>query len=378
MKKSLFLFLILCCTHSLVQAQQYLISAELTGFPERTRFYLKDLDADVVIDSAEIIGGKFAMKGKSTQVKGLWLYARPNNQFHYTNLLIGPEQVQVKGDIKDFPWDVQLTGSKNQDIANKLKNQTKTFWKNRDSLVNLLMPYLMKAPTDSTKAIMRPLEKQINKIDSAVDEITIKFIKENINSYTGLQEFYWKRNYFKKPEFEALFNTVNPELRSSNFGQRITNYLKVGDALKKGDTFYDFEASDIKGKKYRLSNYKGKYILLDFTETYCGPCILSAEDLKILETKYADKLQIISFYAETNKKTMQEGLTRDKPAWPSIWDGKGNYSEITLKYGVRGYPTFVVIGPDGKILSRFSGYGKDDNGKGSLENQIDKLLQPKP
>ncbi|MEE1945409.1 TlpA disulfide reductase family protein [Pedobacter sp. KR3-3] len=376
MKRTFLFCLIFCCFQTLVRAQQYVISAELTGFADRTKFYLKDTDAGIIIDSVEIKDGKFTMKGKSSEVKSFWLFARPNNDYRYTTFLIGPEKISIRGDIKDFPRHVQLTGSKNQDVANKLTGQTRDLWKSRDSLVLLLRPHIGQTPTDSLKAITNPIGKQISQIDSLLELATSNFIKENLNSHSGLREFYDKKRNYKRADFEALFNTVDPELKNSTFGKRIADYLKVGNVLKKGESFYDFEANNINGKKYRLSDYKGKYILLDFTETYCGPCILSTEDLKKLSAKYANQLQIISFYVEKDKKTIKEGLTRDKPTWPCLWDGKGTYSEIVLKYGVAGTPTFVVIDPEGKIQSRFSGFEKDENGKGSLANRIDKLLQP--
>jgi thiol-disulfide isomerase/thioredoxin len=361
-------------SNSVVYAQQYQIKAQLTGFADQTKFYLKDLIANVNVDSAVLVDGKFEMKGKNSVVKAFWLYTNVKPVV-YTNLLIGPEQVLVKGDLKDFSMDLKITGSKHQDYFNVLNNQTKDLWKQRDIVVDSIMPYITGQKVDSTKKIAKRLGAKMNEIDSVVDGITLKFISENLNSYAAIRELYWKKNKYKKEEFERLFNAIKPEFKQSVFGKQIENYLKVGDALKKGDAYYDFEGADIKGKKHRISAYKGKYILLDFTETYCGPCILAADDLKKVAIKYPSELQIITFYAETNKKIMQEGLNRDQFNWPSIWDGKGNYSEITLKYGVQGYPTFVVINPEGKIVLKFSGYGKEDNGKGNIENEIDKLFK---
>ncbi len=172
-----------------------------------------------------------------------------------------------------------------------------------------------------------------------------------------------------------MLDRVNPNLKNSLFGKLLTNYQKVGNILKKGDQYYDFMASDLSGKKYELSAYKGKYILIDFVETYCAPCVEASTDLVNLSKKYATELQIISFYVETDAKVVKEGLDRDKPTWPAIWDGKGHESTIKMKYGATGFPTFVLIAPDGKIIMHSSGFSKDDNGKGSLESAVDRLMQ---
>ncbi|WP_410221040.1 redoxin family protein [Pedobacter sp.] len=377
MKKHLTLTIALFIIYGIhANAQKYTINANFSGFKNGTKFYLKDLDADLDIDSTEIIDGKFTMQKSLSTVKSFWLYARPTKQeFIYTNLLIGPDKIQLKGDIKDFPRDVIKNGSKSQDVANILNNHTKALWGKRDSIVNIIAPYLLGLKPDTAKHRTQALSKEMKSIDSNLNNITLNFIKQHTNSHAGLQELYWKRNEIDKVEFTKLFSTVSTALKSSSFGQRISNYIKVGNPVKKGDLFFDFEAKDLNNKVYRISNFKGKYILLDFTETYCGPCILSADALNALNTKYADSLQIISFYAEKNKAVMQEGIKRDQPKWLCIWDGKGSDSEITLKYGVSGYPTFVLIDPEGKIVSRFSGFGKNDDGSSNLEKEINRFLQ---
>jgi peroxiredoxin len=168
-----------------------------------------------------------------------------------------------------------------------------------------------------------------------------------------------------------------PLYKQSLFGQRIGNYLKVGDILNKGNNITDFEALDKDGNKHRLSEIKGKYILLDFSTTYCGPCIESLEDLKIISKKYAEQLGIVSFSGDGGKATWLKGISRDQPAWLSLWDGKGSYGETILKYGVTGYPTFFLIDPQGKIVSKWSGYGKSPGEKGSLETKVDELMANK-
>ena len=139
----------------------------------------------------------------------------------------------------------------------------------------------------------------------------------------------------------------------------------------------DFEAMDKDGHKHHLSDTKGKYVLLDFSTTYCGPCIESLKDLKIISKKYADQIQIISFSGDGGKATWLKGINRDRPAWLTLWDGKGNYGETILKYGVTGYPSFFLIDPQGKIVSKWVGYGKDPGKKGSLETEVDEFLTKK-
>lgn len=374
MKKFITILLLACCIQA-TQAQQYQIAAELTGFENGTKFYLANINTEKTIDSAVLINGKFTMKGKISKVSSLRLYSSDKNGSYFTNLLMGPEQIKIEANIKDFPWYVIVTGSKSQDVAKILNDQIKHLWQGRDSLMKIAIPLVMGKQSDSIKAITKPLIKKISLLDSTREAITGQFILKYLNSDAGLQQLYYKKKEYKKEVLDELIAKIKPEYKNSMFATLLFNYQKVGKILQKGDQFYDFAAKDLAGNSYQLSAYKGKYILLDFVETYCGPCMESAKDLEHLSKKYQNELQIISFYVETDPKIVQIGLDRDRPTWPAIWDGKGHDGEIKLKYGVSSYPTFVLIAPDGKIVMHSSGFAKDDDGKGSLEKEIDRLLQ---
>jgi len=351
------------------QSQQYTIKAALTGFPDGTPFYLKDLDVDAVIDSAFISRNTFKMTGRfDDPPQSLWLYCNYKNSFYYVVLLIGNDKISVKGDLKDFPYDLAVTGSRSQDDVNALRGLTKEGYRQRDRLVTEY--FALKG--DSAEIKGKAIWKTIHGLDSMNETIRKKFVLDHPGSFLTLQELYFLRRVFGRDSLQHLYASLSPSLQQNKMGTRISNYLKVGDPIKTGEAMEDFEAFDRDGKSHRPSDYKGKYILLDFSATYCGPCIQSLEDMKKLSATYPDKLAIITLSGDAGKKTWLEGLDRDHPDWLSLWDGKGIYSQAMLKYGVSGFPTFCLVGPDGKIVSLWSGYGKEKDGAGSLETAVTK------
>lgn len=373
MKKFIIILLTIGCMQT-SRAQLYHVTAELTGFENGTKFYLKDIMADKNIDSAILKNGKLTMQGKIGHVSPVWFCCSYRKEFYFTNLLLGAEQVRIQADVKDFPWFTRISGSKSQDVANILNVQTRQLWKDRDSIMKILYPLAFGKQSDSMRNVTKPMIKKVQFLDSVRESITAEFIVKHLNSDAALQELYYKKDEYKKEELNGLIDQINPVFKRSLFAKLLVDYQKVGRILKKGDQFHDFSAKDLLGNTYQLSSFKGKYILLDFVETYCAPCVEAASDLAILSKKYKE-LQVISFYVEQDAKIMQAGLDRDRPTWPAIWDGKGTQSEISLKYGVNGFPTFVLISPEGKIIMHSSGFSRDDNGKGNLERAVDLLLQ---
>lgn len=309
--KILLPFVLSICLALNSSSQQYIISANITGFPDSTKFFLKDLDTQSDIDSALIIHNSFTLNGRlPSPPHSLWLYANYNNNFYYLILLIGNDTISVNGNIKDFPFDLSITGSKIQDGLNILNAFTKEGYKMRQKL---LEEYFSLKP-DSAKVRGKVIVNAMNALDSTNQKVTQRFIRDHLNTYPALQYMYFLRKAYGRDSLRTLYAALTPSMQESQFGLRIVNYLKVGDPVKKGDAMVDFTAFDKDGKVHRPSEYKGRYILLDFSTTYCGPCMQSVADMKKLTAAYSDKLAIVSLSGDGGKKTWLDGIDRDQPS----------------------------------------------------------------
>jgi thiol-disulfide isomerase/thioredoxin len=369
--KKLIIAMLAIFTSGLSFAQGYEIKGKITGFQNGTKFYLYDISTEANIDSTTIQNGTLLLKGSFGQTpKQLWLKAYYKQNFYYCNLLIGNEKISISGDITQFPTDISINGSKSQDDFNTQTRLTKHLFKQRADLVN----QYLELKNDSGKVKTRQIWTVIHGLDSTDKQIRKDFIKTHPNSYAALIDLFYYRDEYPRDTLLKIYQSLIPKVKASVFGQRMITYLKIGNVLKKGDTMVSFSGIDVKGKQHQLSEVKGKYILLDFSATFCVPCIESVKDLKKLSTLYADSLQIITYSADGGKSTWLTGVKRDHPTWLSLWDGKGPYGEAQMKYGVNGVPTFVLINPQGKIVANWSGYGTNADGSGTLETELKKYL----
>jgi len=110
-----------------------------------------------------------------------------------------------------------------------------------------------------------------------------------------------------------------------------------------------FRGVSLDGKTYNLAELKGKPVLLDFWATWCGPCIRSMPTLEKIHADYRDQgLVVLGIDVGEKRETVEKFLQTKPIPYPVIM---GDEAGIPAAYGITVYPTFVMIGPDGKVAA---------------------------
>ncbi len=132
-----------------------------------------------------------------------------------------------------------------------------------------------------------------------------------------------------------------------------------------------FELAGLKsGETFKLQDYKGKVIMLDFWATWCGPCRTELPKLQEIYEKYKDKeFMFIAVNSREDKEKVGKFVTEQKYAFPVALDKDG---KITGLYGIRSFPTLMLINKDGKIAKIHQGYAPGM--EKSIAEEIDALL----
>ena len=146
------------------------------------------------------------------------------------------------------------------------------------------------------------------------------------------------REIFKKVPQEAMNIPLVLDTKAKLYAQMV----KIGEQMK------DFTLFDREGSKHQLSDFKGKYTILEFTFVGCGGCVFIKPFLEEFYKRNKDKAEVIAIYKDTKENWMKEG-EEHKVSYHE-WSDPTFASEPVAAYDIKAYPTFVIIDPNGKIL----------------------------
>jgi len=152
--------------------------------------------------------------------------------------------------------------------------------------------------------------------------------------------------------------------------QPATSTKATVPTLKAGTPAPDFASADLKGRTVRLSDWKGKVVVLDFWATWCGPCQQSLPHTQEVARQFKDQGVVVLAVCTSDTRAKFESWMNTKQAnYPDLAftrdpndRGSAAYDDRASKklYGVTGIPTQFIIGRDSKIVAVLVGYDADD------------------
>lgn len=207
------------------------------------------------------------------------------------------------------------------------------------------------------------LEKVINKayeeLKANLSDATLKYIKAHpdMEACVSMLDNVDVENY--KEVLAALSPAVR-EGRMKGLVDHFADYAQKAlerEAAKKntveGNVAPDFTLKSIDGKNISLSSLKGKVVVLDFWGSWCGWCIKGMPKMKEYYEKYKGKFEILGVDCNDTEAKWKAAVEKHQLPWIHVYNPKG--SDVLDKYGVQGFPTKIVIGPDGKIVKTIVG-----------------------
>lgn len=187
------------------------------------------------------------------------------------------------------------------------------------------------------------LEKQYN-------DIVEKTIVENAGNPVGYYFFMNKAYEYSLPELKDALEKY-PAFKKYERVNKLVEAAENKTRTQPGNKFVDFEIAN-DSTVQRLSDYvgKGKYVLVDFWASWCGPCIRETKVIKEILQEYGPKgLQVLGVAVWDEPQNTLDAIEKHQLPWPQILNAQTVPTDL---YGISGIPCIILFGPDGTIISR--------------------------
>ncbi|MCT4601239.1 MAG: TlpA family protein disulfide reductase [Marinifilaceae bacterium] len=272
-----------------------------------------------------------------TKVNSLWIVVSPN------------AKISVKGNANDY-INAYPTGDKENLI---LANLTSSIFPIENEAVNLYVKTL----ENKTDSNVKMWKKKMNSLYSKISEMKMKFLSKNANSIAGLwlMDDMVIRRQISIEKVASLFKTISKKYKNLSYYKNLESRISGYYATQIGKIVPNIISSDTNdGSTFNLKSLRGKYVLLDFWGTWCGPCVSGMADMKAFRDKHKDVFQIVGIANDSNIKGWKNLIINKKLNWPHFRSIK-NKNDLVAKFNIQGYPTKILIDPNGKILMRSVG-----------------------
>lgn len=301
------------------------------------------------IDSVEINGKEFSFSREINKPDVYRLMSRPFSFDVSVCVEPGGEyNVTLLGNRKA---DIAVVNGKQQQIMNEYSSYIKPLEEKYEGLSQRYMEAEKKNDAVAKESIMQEMSKAFQEKEKA----SVAFLKSAPKGFAPIV-IASELLLYQYEDLRDLYNrldTVN-YTDSRYFREFKTKYQEAANKWIQGKKALDFTTTDINGKQVKLSDFKGKYVLLDFWASWCAPCRKKAKELRAVADQLARKNIIMFSVSMDDKREQWEKATKeDHIDWINTGElKKFKDNKIASDYKVTQLPTLFLLDPDGVIIKQ--------------------------
>lgn len=197
-----------------------------------------------------------------------------------------------------------------------------------------------------------------------------KLVKDHPNSFAAVFSLTEARDMMSPEQQERLYAGLSPEMKKTKEAKEFQQFTQGLRNSAVGKKVNDFTLPDEKDQSLAFSNFKGKYVLIDFWASWCGPCRQSFPHMREVYQQYKDQnFEIYSISIDKSKSDWLKAVGVENNPWKQALD---NINIAGSGFAITGVPTTYLISPDGEILMKEVGFNPD--GSGEIEKKLATLF----
>jgi len=320
----------------------------LENCPDLAELYLVDTENPGSVIKINVKNGLFEVEFELANPKMFMLFNK-RNQYDFRDrkiIWLEPAKIKISGNF-EFLSKLKIEGSASQF---EFEEYSKTIEINTRKIETI-----QEQKNIASEAEKRLLEDKIDSLKQVRIEKIKEFVSTHNNSYVSLHilqsECFTYTKVLTKKDIKELYEKLAPEIKSTSKAMEIKSYAELSDTPLLGQKAKNFSQKTLEGKTIELSDFEGKYLLIEFWASGCGPCRYSHKELRKLYKLYQPKgFEILGVSGDINKTDFENAVKKDSILWTNVSDLKGSKNDAFLLYGVSVLPTYILLDKQGTII----------------------------
>lgn len=288
---------------------------------------------------------------------------------NYITLLLNPgETAGITGNSRELARDYRVTGSTGSVLLWELNRVTRTNYRRADSLYEMMLSYRDSSDYFDVKM---EIDSMYQRIFERQQDFNREFVQTNASSPAAvfaLYQVFGRQKVLGEKEDYAYFRLVDSmlypnykghdfaddlHLRVEAINKSLAERKKAEMALDSGLIAPDIVLNQVSGKKIKLSELRGRYVLIFFWSASGTGSMNAAAELRWLYKTYRPKgFEILGISLDTYRQTWEDAIRQYKMNWLQAGDLLGWESPVVRVYALDHIPAYVLVDPQGRIMGR--------------------------
>lgn len=334
----------------------YTIQGKIGTLSAPAKIYLEyRINDKTQVDSATLTDGAFKFSGNIASVKQGYLVLNVKGDGlskarDYKSVYLEAGTITVEG-------TTDLSGATVAGTKNNVDNQQyNAALKSVNDAYEALEAKKKATPeVEQNDAFNRQYNADEKQIERNEAEANKKFIQDHPDSYVSinaLQSYVYSADY---KDINPLYENLSPAIKGSDAGKDFALILPKLKAVALGATAPVFTEADTAGKQVSLTSFRGKYVLIDFWASWCGPCRHENPNVVKAYGHYKGKnftIIGVSLDRQNGRDKWLAAIHKDGLTWTQVSDLQFWKSKTADLYGVRAIPQNFLLDPNGKIIAK--------------------------